>query len=350
MSRGVLAVLVWSGSVSGGREGSLAFWTCAPCPAGVWLLFHLPSNELACFLGGRAAPATPLTSTLSPPPAPAPRGRVSALLPTPPPPEPLPFPRRFHSFLGKNTDTDTNRCPKTNAQKLGGRKEHSKIARLKRHLEKMGFKGILSDSKESGGGGSGGSGGRSNRGDPRKPPSSARSPRSPRGGGGSATTTPGGQLVRATSLTLASPTQHGYGGGGGGGGALGGRFGSSPGGGKGLAVAVAAAAGGGDGGRGRGRGRGGGQRAEPSSPMSLASLSPGRVRSSIGMGGRRLSAWTLGGDMAAAAAATEALRAEGKEERIPQVSLLQGVFPSLADAGGVAGRLRWPLGWLIGAV
>ena len=170
----------------------------------------------------------------------------------------------------------------------------------------MGFKGILSDSKESGGGG----GGRSHRGDSKTTPSSAKSPR---GGGGSAATTPGGQLARGRSLTLASPTQHRYGGGGGG------RIGSSPGGGRGgLELGIGggealAAASGGDGGGG-GRDRGGRRQAEPSSPLSLASLSPGRVRSSIGMGGRRLSAWTLGSGTPAAA--SEALRAEGKQERI----------------------------------
>ncbi|CAN0062711.1 unnamed protein product, partial [Ectocarpus sp. 8 AP-2014] len=79
-----------------------------------------------------------------------------------------------------------------------GRKENSKIARLKRHLEKMGFKGIGSDSKDGAG---------SAHGDHRKTPPF----KSPLRGGGATITTPGGQLVRANSPTLASPSAHGYG-------------------------------------------------------------------------------------------------------------------------------------------
>ncbi|CAN0552188.1 unnamed protein product, partial [Ectocarpus sp. 12 AP-2014] len=72
-----------------------------------------------------------------------------------------------------------------------GRKENSKIARLKRHLEKVGFKGIGSDGKDGTG---------SAHGDHRKTPPL----KSPLRGAGAAITTPGGQLVHANSLTLAS--------------------------------------------------------------------------------------------------------------------------------------------------
>ncbi|CAN0250224.1 unnamed protein product, partial [Ectocarpus sp. 12 AP-2014] len=74
-----------------------------------------------------------------------------------------------------------------------GRKENSKIARLKRHLEKVGFKGIGSDGKDGTG---------SAHGDHRKTPPL----KSPLRGAGAAITTPGGQLVHANSLTLASPS------------------------------------------------------------------------------------------------------------------------------------------------
>lgn len=193
-------------------------------------------------------------------------------------------------------------------RQLGGRKEHSKIARLKRHLEKMGFKGILSDSKESGS--------TSNR-ESRRGAVSVKSPRGA-GGGGSTTTTPGGQLVRASSLTIASPTeQHGYGAGAGAGGLVA-RF-SSPSssngrGGLGLSTSgmglSVAGPGGNDGGRGRL-----GPAGASTSPLSLASLSPRRVRSSISMGGRRLSAWTLGSGAAAteAAKAADTSKAKGVE-------------------------------------
>ncbi|CAN0026988.1 unnamed protein product, partial [Ectocarpus sp. 13 AM-2016] len=70
-----------------------------------------------------------------------------------------------------------------------GRKENSKIARLKRHLEKVGFKGIGSDGKDGTG---------SAHGDHRKTPPL----KSPLRGRGAAITTPGGPLVHANSLTL----------------------------------------------------------------------------------------------------------------------------------------------------
>lgn len=175
----------------------------------------------------------------------------------------------------------------------------------------MGFKGILSDSKEGGSGST------------RESRRGVLAPKSPRrAGGGSATTTPAGQLVRATSLTLASPSERqGYGAGG-----LVARL-SSPSssngrGGLGLSISgnglAAAGAGGDDGGRGRV-----GPAEASSSPLSLVSLSPRRVRSSISMGGRRLSAWTLGGGTAAEAAkAADASRvtAEGVERGMYGIS------------------------------
>lgn len=170
---------------------------------------------------------------------------------------------------------------------MRGRKENSKISRLKRHLEKMGFKGIGSDSKDGTG---------SAHGDHRKTPPF----KSPVRGGGATITTPGGQLVRANSLTLASPTAHGYGS------RIVARLSSpsSGGGGPGLSInAEGLRVGGAD-------ANGGGQ--AESSLLSLASLSPRRMRSSISMGGRRLSAWTLRGAVSASAeaAAVDALTVE----------------------------------------
>lgn len=157
----------------------------------------------------------------------------------------------------------------------------------------MGFKGILSDSKESGN--------TSNR-ESRRGAGSVKSPRGV-GGGGSTTTTPGGQLAHASSLNIASPTdQHGYGAGAGAGASgLVARF-SSPSssngrGGLGLSISGKGLAVAGPGGNDAGHGRLGPPETS-SSPLSLASLSPRRVRSSISMGGRRLSAWTLGGGAA----------------------------------------------------
>lgn len=158
----------------------------------------------------------------------------------------------------------------------------------------MGFKGIGSDHKDHHGGSA-----TSPRGGDRKT-LSAKSPGRGGGGGGGGSTanTPGGQLVRASSLTLASPTGHGYGSG-----RLVPPLGPpSPSNGRGRSGLGISAEGlaAGDGGDGGGH--------EERSPLSLASLSPRRVRSSISMGSKRLSAWTLGsagaGNVVAATAVT----------------------------------------------
>lgn len=136
----------------------------------------------------------------------------------------------------------------------GGRKENSKIARLKRQLEKLGIKGI-GDGKDSI---------TRHKTSPSKLLSAAK--RGDRGVGGG-----------VNSLTLNSPTD-GYG-------AIASRFSPSNGRGNGVNGKVFAAKGGGG-----GDGRGGTE----STALTLAALSPKRVRSSLSMGGRRLSAWTFG--------------------------------------------------------
>lgn len=131
---------------------------------------------------------------------------------------------------------------------MGGRKEHSRIARLKKQLEKVGFKGI-GDSRDS---------------------VSSRHKSFARSGSGK--TTPRDQdpasnntRSRVRSLTLNTPTER-YGG------IL--RRPSSPINSRG------------------GPGRGGGT--VGFTALTLGSLSPQRVRSALGSSGRRLSAWTFG--------------------------------------------------------
>lgn len=121
---------------------------------------------------------------------------------------------------------------------MGGRKENSKVARLKRQLEKIGFKGIGDSS-------SGGVGSRNNS----MRYSNKMSPKAGGAAGGRYAVGKNSEILRLTSPTaLNTPTA-----------------GDSK---------KSGAAG--------------------STSLSIAALSPQRVRSSLSMGGRRLSAWTFG--------------------------------------------------------
>lgn len=144
---------------------------------------------------------------------------------------------------------------------VGERKENSKMARLKRHLEKVGFKG-LGDSRESG----------SNR---QKALSKPGSTSIGENGDGDELSRLGVGLAsspiesRATAgggvATGRSPTARGY------------RSDEA----HGLVVG--------------GVGGAGGEGVESGAePTRLATLSPRRFQSSLSMSGRRLSAWTLG--------------------------------------------------------
>lgn len=143
----------------------------------------------------------------------------------------------------------------------GGRKENSKVARLKRHLEKLGFKGI-GENKDS-----------SNRDRP-----SSKTPSVASGG-----KTAGRELIPAASLGLNSPT-NGYAG-------IAARL-TPPSGRrlsvKGLAATMSAS----------------GSHVD-SAATALSCLSPRRMRSSLS--GRRLSVWAFGsgGDLNVASSGVE---------------------------------------------
>lgn len=158
---------------------------------------------------------------------------------------------------------------------VGARKENSKMARLKRHLEKVGFKG-LGESRESG----------SSRQKPSSKPGSTSNggpgddDELSRLGVGLASKSIGGRVTAdgdvAAILSPTSRSHHAN-----------------------RANGVPVEGVGGNGGEGAGSG------AESS---RLAALSPKRIRSSISISGRKLSAWTLG------RAGTEGTRTAGMSQ------------------------------------